>query len=78
MNEETIYIYLLNEGTDVWRPVKAFQVKENIYKISSVNTDPEDEIWQFNKGDFVRCEFKPLSEKDNYQDKLVAVEKIEL
>lgn len=77
-SEKTIYVYLLDEGTDVWRPVKAIQVKENIYKILSANPDPEDEIWQFNKGDFVRCESKPLSGKGNYQDKLVAVEKIEM
>lgn len=77
-NEKTIYVYLLNEGIDVWRPVKVIQVKENIYKILSANPDPKDEIWQFNKGDFVRCESKSLSQKGNYQDKLVVVEKIEM
>lgn len=77
-NEKTIYVYLLDEGVDVWRPVNAIQVRENIYKIVSDNPDPEDEIWQFKTGDFVRCVSKSLSETDDYQDKLVAVEKIEM
>jgi hypothetical protein len=50
-----IYVYLLNEGVDVWRPVDAVQVNENVYRIVARNPDPEDEQWEFNFGDLVRC-----------------------
>jgi len=77
MKEETIYVYLLDEGVDVWRPVKAIHVRDKIYKIVSENQDQEDEKWQFSTGDFVRCELKHLSETDDYQDKLIAVERVQ-
>ena len=77
MKEETIYVYLLDEGVDVWRPVKAVHIRDTVYKIVSENPALEDEKWQFSTGDLVRCEFKPLSEAEGYQDELVAVEKIE-
>ena len=57
----TIYVYLLNEGTDVWRPVEAEHVGEDRYKIVSVNADPEDESWQFQGGAIVRCRQQRLS-----------------
>jgi hypothetical protein len=77
MKEETIYVYLLDEGLDVWRPVKAIHIRDKIYKIVSENPDPEDEKWQFSAGDFVRCESKPLSDTEAYQDELVVVERIQ-
>jgi hypothetical protein len=57
----TIYVYLLDEGTDVWRPVEAVHVGEDRYRIMSVNVDPEDERWQFSTGDVVRCSRRALS-----------------
>ena len=77
IKEETIYVYLLDEGTDVWRPVKAIQVRQNLYKIVSENRASEDENWQFSTGDLVRCELQPLSDTDDYQDELVAVERVD-
>ena len=56
----TIYIYLLDEGVDVWRPVDAIHIKENIYQINPESEIPETEIWEFLPGDMVRCEEKPL------------------
>ena len=58
---ERIYIYLLNEGTDCWRPVDAERVNSDSFKIISVNPDPEDEDWQFQTGSIVRCEERELS-----------------
>jgi hypothetical protein len=58
---ETIYVYLLDEGTDVWRPVDADHVSGNKYRILSVNPDPDDEHWQFNAGDVVATEMRELS-----------------
>jgi len=68
---ETIYIYLLNEGTDCWRPVTAIQIKDNIYKITGIRND--DEEWEFITGDIVECAFKCFS--DNTKA-LVAIRKV--
>ena len=56
-----VYVYLLDEGTDVWRPVDAIPVGGDIYKIVAENHDPEDEHWEFATGDEVRCEARRLS-----------------
>lgn len=50
-----IYVFVLAEGTDVWRPVQAIYEHDNVYRIISPNPDPEDEQWQFSAGDLVRC-----------------------
>jgi hypothetical protein len=57
----TIYVYLLDEGTDVWRPVEAVHLGDNRYRITLVNVDRSDEHWQFSKGDIVRCSRRVLS-----------------
>lgn len=62
METNTIYVYLLDEGTDVWRPVEAQEVGNCVYKIVSVNTNPEDEEWQFKTGSIVRCRKMKLSQ----------------
>jgi hypothetical protein len=57
MDEKTVEIYmpLLDEGVDVWRPVNAVHIEKNMYKIISINEDPDDEHWQFPTGDIVYC-----------------------
>ncbi len=50
-----IYVALLDEGVDVWRPVQAVCEHGDCYRIISSNPDPEDESWQFLEGDVVRC-----------------------
>ncbi|SFC86668.1 hypothetical protein SAMN05421747_1472 [Parapedobacter composti] len=46
--ERTIYIKLLEEGTKVYRPVPAIELKENIYEVKGKDIyDPEDEVWEF-------------------------------
>jgi hypothetical protein len=54
-----IYVPLLDEGTDVWRPVSAEHVREDVYRI--VGEDPEDERWRFSSGQLVRCRQQKLS-----------------
>jgi hypothetical protein len=71
--DSEIYVYLVDEGTDVWRPVQAQSLGSDRYKIVSENADPEDENWQFKTGEVVRCIQKPLSGGMC----LVAVERIE-
>lgn len=61
MPSTTIYVYLLDEGTDVWRPVEAEHLSEDRYRIITKNNAPEDEHWQFQTGAVVRCEKRSLS-----------------
>jgi hypothetical protein len=65
----TIYVALLDEGTDVWRPVEA-QPEGAFYRI--VDSVPEDEKWAFHPGSLVRCEPRQFAEGSG----LVAVEAV--
>ena len=51
-----IYIALLDEGVDVWRPVQAERLSDNMYRIFSQPYDRTAESWQFEPGDVVVCE----------------------
>jgi hypothetical protein len=66
---ETIYVYLLDEGVDVWRPVEAL-VESVGYRITG--SEPEGENWQFKPGSLVRCEWQELAKGRN----LVASEEV--
>jgi len=65
-----IYVALLNEGTDCWRPVEAERLSDNVFRI--VSPTPPDERWQFSRGDIVRCQEKSF--QDGFG--LVAIEKV--
>ncbi len=58
----TIYVALLDEGTDVWRPVDAIDRGGGLFEIPVDTTVPEDETWQFAPGSTIRCGFRQLSE----------------
>lgn len=61
--ETIIYVKLLNEGTEAYRPVSVINIKDNIYKIlESNNYDKDDEEWEFIPGDSVVCEYKKTSD----------------
>jgi hypothetical protein len=52
-----IFVYLLEEGTDVWRPTEAVPIGDGLFKIlPTPEYDPEDEVWEFPPGSIVRCE----------------------
>ncbi len=70
-----IYVYLDNEGTDVWRPVDAEHLGGDRYRIVSANADPENERWRFATGDVVRCVVRTLCDATPHAC-LVATEKI--
>ena len=54
---ETIYIPLLDEGVDVWRPAPAWKIDRDTYIVLRPNDyDPEDEHWEFPPGSTVICE----------------------
>jgi hypothetical protein len=52
-----IYVQLLDEGIEVYRPVKAIKIDKNIFKIMEQNTH-DDESWEFNEGDIVNCKLR--------------------
>ncbi len=57
----TIYIRLLNEGTEVFRPTTAEPVGGAQFKVlPTSNYDPEDEEWEFVPGSLVECEQRKL------------------
>jgi hypothetical protein len=59
---QLIYVYLRNEGVDVWRPVSATLNPDGSYTLSANhNYDPEDEEWEFLPGIRVICEYRQLS-----------------
>ena len=58
----TIYVRLLDEGTDAWYPVEAVPVSDGIYEIVGKNPDPEDLHWEFGEGSKVRCRPRQLSD----------------
>lgn len=49
--ETTIYMPLLNEGTDVWRPVKAEELGDGCYRVAGSQCDEEE--WAFPTGAIV-------------------------
>lgn len=54
--QETIYVPLLDEDIDVWRPVKARKLSEDTYLILDQDYDRDVETWQFEPGALVHCE----------------------
>jgi hypothetical protein len=49
-----VYVPLLDEGVDVWRPVAAEVIGNGCYLITG--DQPSDERWKFLPGTSVRCE----------------------
>jgi hypothetical protein len=51
-----IFVPLLNEGTDCWRPVNAKEHSEGVFEVLGII--PAGEEWQFSPGERVRCRAK--------------------
>ena len=62
MKKRTIYVALLDEGVNVWRPVAAEQLPTGNFRILLGEVNPEIERWEFPPGSVVRCESRKLSE----------------
>jgi NAD(P)H-flavin reductase len=58
----TVYVFLPDEAVDVWRPVSAEHIRDDVYRIVGEPPDPEDEKWQFQPGQHVRCRLQQLDE----------------
>jgi hypothetical protein len=56
----TIYMPLLNEGVDVWRPVEAMKITDLGYMVTE--NPPPGEEWVFQPGHILRCEERQLSD----------------
>jgi hypothetical protein len=56
-----IYMPLLNEGTECWRPVSATPVEGDRYRIDEQHYSRDDEEWQFPPGSLVRCRLHTFS-----------------
>lgn len=52
-----IYVALLGEGVDVWRPVRAERLGGRFYRIVPQPYDRETETWEFEPGETVECEY---------------------
>lgn len=60
MKHEKIYVALIDEGLDVWRPVDAEYISPDTYKI--LEKMPEGEVWEYQPGDIVYCKFQEFSD----------------
>jgi hypothetical protein len=48
-----VYVALLDEGVECWRPVDAQHMVEDQYLLCG--PIPEGEVWEFRPGEMVRC-----------------------
>jgi hypothetical protein len=66
-----VYVRLLDEGTDVWRPVAATALAGGTYILSDASPMPADENWEFTPGSRVVAEERIFDGKTRAE--LVAV-----
>jgi hypothetical protein len=65
INTVTVYVRLLNEGTEVFRPTRALDMGCGLFKIlATPDYDPEDEEWEFLPNATVRIEMHRGHESD--------------
>jgi len=56
---QTIYMELLDEGTDVWRPVQVEPLADGTFCV--LGPVPQEEKWTFSPGTIVKCKNLKLS-----------------
>ena len=60
-NAEPVYVRLLSEGTNVYRPaIGVMQERMVALLVAPVDYDPDDEDWEFKPGTRVQTEKKTL------------------
>jgi hypothetical protein len=69
----TVFVALLDEGVDIWRPVQARPLAGGLFRIVGVEADVSDERWEFPAGAIVRSEKKRFADGTTG---LVAVEQV--
>lgn len=55
---ETIFVRLLGEGVEVWRPVRATSLGGSVFRIDETAV-PADEDWEFQPGALVLASDRP-------------------
>jgi hypothetical protein len=68
-----VFVALLDEGTTVWRPVRAKHVADDVYLLQG--NVPDGESWQFLPNTQVRCKAHNFRDGENG---LVAIEAIDV
>ena len=69
--EVVVYVRLLDEGTDVWRPARATALPDGTFRLLEPNDyDPTAETWEFPPSTKVRCVARKFTDGD---EGLVAV-----
>ena len=65
-----IYVRLLEEGTEVFRPTEALTLENGLFRVlATTDYDPENEKWEFPPESIVRC----TTRQDRESTFLVAV-----
>lgn len=60
---KVIYVALLDEGTDVWRPVTAIELPGGLFKILPPHElHDNEEVWEFVPGSIVSIEMMTSSD----------------
>jgi hypothetical protein len=73
-NAVELFVRLLNEGTDVWRPTTGLLLGADVVQVlPTVDYDPAIEEWEFPPGSKVRC----VSEWKGSRKLLIARHRIE-
>ncbi len=60
MAQRTIYVGLVDEGVDVWRPVQSEERPDGAFQLP--DHAPDGETWAFPPGSSVRCEWQDLAD----------------
>jgi hypothetical protein len=60
--DSEIYVKLLGENVEVWRPVQAEHLRDDIYLVLDQPYDRDSETWQFGPGSEVIC--KPVESSE--------------
>ena len=58
----TIFVALVGEGVDVWRPVQARPLDSSHFRIVGAERDTREEHWQFSTGAIVKCENRQFAD----------------
>ena len=59
--DAVVYVRLLDEGTDVWRPVNAAALPDGSFELLPPDFDSEAELWEFPPAAKVRCMTKEFA-----------------
>jgi hypothetical protein len=60
MEPVKIFVKLLDEGTEVWRPTNAAPLEDEVFEVLGI--EPPGETWEFPPGSLVRCEAKQFAD----------------